>query len=73
MPQTTETFVPSTAEIELLRLLAAGEPMPFPDNLKQDSSERLYENGFVTIGVDGGLTLSARGLDLFHAHEGVSA
>ena len=71
MPEQTATFVPTGPELELLRLLETGEPMPFPENIKMDFSERLYENGFVTIGVDGGLTLSDRGLALVHAHEGV--
>ena len=73
MPESSPTFVPTGAELELLRLLESGEPMPFPENFKKDHSERLYENGFVTIGVDGGLTLSARGHELVHAHEGAEA
>ena len=67
------TFVPTADELELLRRLDAGEPMAFPATMKMDKTERLYENGFVTIGVDGGLMLSERGTALLHAHAGVAA
>lgn len=64
MPDTTPTFVPTQAELDLLHRLDWGDPLPFPESIKKDFSERLYENGFVTVGVDGRLTLTDRGQDL---------
>jgi hypothetical protein len=69
----TATFVPTAEELDLLLRLDAGEAMPFPDDLKVNSSERLYENGFVTVGVDGGLHLSDRGREVAHGHQSATA
>lgn len=61
MPATTTTFVPTPRELALLEQLGAGEPVPFPENIKKNLSERLYEHGFVTVGINGGMALTERG------------
>ena len=48
MPDTTEIFVPTRAETDFLFVLDGGAPVPFPEDIKLDMSERLYENGFIT-------------------------
>jgi kynurenine formamidase len=68
MSDTTVVFVPTKAELELLTRLDAGEPTPFPEHIKRDFSDRLYEHGFVAVGVDGGLTITERGEDLLTHH-----
>ncbi|MBX3588160.1 MAG: hypothetical protein AB7I35_09065 [Ramlibacter sp.] len=67
MSDATPAFIPTAAELALLRRLAAGEPMPFPEDIKRDFSDRLYENGFVTVGLDGGLALSDHGRALLQS------
>jgi len=57
-------FSPTPEEITLLLRLAAEEPIPFPEDIKLDFSDRLYENGFITVGVNGGLALSEHGREL---------
>ncbi|MEP6792422.1 MAG: hypothetical protein ABI907_13695 [Ramlibacter sp.] len=64
MSDTTETFVPTRAETDLLFVLDGGVPVPFPDDIKLDPSERLYENGFITVGINGMLALTDRGREL---------
>ncbi|MBI2771535.1 MAG: hypothetical protein HYX47_18060 [Burkholderiales bacterium] len=69
MSDTTATFVPTQSELDLLIVLDAGAPVPFPEDIKLDLSERLYENGFITVGVNGMLALSDRGRELLSHHQ----
>jgi hypothetical protein len=71
MSDNTPVFVPNQAELELLLRLDSGEPIPFPEGIKRDFSDRLYENGFMAVDVDGGLVITERGIDLL-AHRAIS-
>ncbi len=71
MPDSTPVFIPTLPELDMLHQLASGEPIPFPEEIKGDFSERLYENGFITVGLNGGLALTDRGQILLdHARAG---
>ena len=73
MSDATETFVPSRAETDLLVMLDAGAPVPFPEDIKLDLSERLYENGFISVGINGMLALTDRGRQLLsHNHSALA-
>ena len=63
-----ESFIPTPAELELLARLDAGEPIPFPEDIKRDFSDRLYENGFMAVDVDGSLAITERGEALLAHH-----
>jgi len=66
-------FVPTPAELALLQRLDSGEPMPFPEDIKRDFSDRLYEHGFMAVDVDGGLALTERGQELLAHHTSFAA
>ena len=68
MSEENPTFVPTQAELDLMHDLDSGGALPFPEDIKVDFSERLYENGFLTVGVDGVLALSDRGRELLAVH-----
>ena len=68
MSEATVVFTPTKAELELLTRLDAGEPIPFPEHIRRDFSERLYEHGFMAVDVDGGLAITERGEDLLTHH-----
>ena len=63
-----DTFVPNQAELDLLARLDAGEPIPFPEDIKRDFSDRLYEHGFMAVDIDGGLAITERGERLLAHH-----
>ena len=68
MSDTPNVFVPTRDELELLQRLHDGEPIPFPETIRHDFTERLYEHGFMAVDIDGGLAITERGEDLLAHH-----